>query len=253
MQIFKLSVTNIRTAVKECELKLYYNLTEPKPPKNVYLFMGIVFHSVIAEDLKFKAKNGNDMELGMINGIFRDTFEKEKVGIDFAKMPEFEAKARCQNYIKAYWEKRLQHLYPYLLNGQKPLIEHFLRFTAKFEEQQISITGKIDMLDRTGWVVDHKTSNRPENWEEEPQAYLYPLGLKNQGFKVEGFIFSTVDSQGNVDSHEIEFKQEKADALLQKAFEIQRAFSEDNILPTSNQRVCTYCQHKGICREWNSI
>lgn len=247
MNLPKLSCTQI-TMAKRCERKLYHVLTQPKPPKMATpLYIGSVFHEVLEQNFKHKVDTGRDFRLDQLNGIFNQTWDSMKWKADFSKMSELEAKSKCLNYVQTYWGKRCSFLYP----KDKESIEIFFGFNANMEDRKIRITGKIDLIDRSNTIIDHKTSSRAWSQEEanrEPQAYLYPLGMKANKRAVQGFQFSVVCG-GSVEIFPVQYNPGEASRLLAYAFDLQRNFETENLLATKSQRTCSWCEWNSICKQ----
>ncbi len=254
MKLEKLSPSKIKTG-KECELKLYYNETQPKSDiKNVYLTMGSIFHGVLEENFRYKVEHKEDMSWTKLNKEFELQWDIEKEKTNFEKIEEPTAKLRCKNYIRIYHVKRCPFLIPKNMN----CVEKFTKFkiTKKETNQVLWISVKIDLILLDGTIVDHKTSTKQWSQEEadkEIQGQIYPIAMRKEGLDVKGFQFSVV-SGAIVDVYPVVYKKEKALKILNDAFEIQKNFEEENLLPTKNKKwSCKYCEWKtkGVCREWN--
>lgn len=240
MKLEKISVTQIKKA-RDCEMSLFHTLTQPKPLKtNVWLFIGSCFHSVLEIYFKNKAKGKINTWVELVP-ILDQIFNQNKITADFSKIPETQAKHIVYNYLYEYYVQRCPVLFP----KDKDSIEIFMRFTAKQNDRQILITGKADLITKDLTCIDHK-SGHLRNPENEPQAYLYPIGLKSSGLKINGFQFSVVN-QKECKVFEVPFDQVKANQWLSYAFELKNNYP-DNLLV--NHRNCPKCEwNNGICRE----
>lgn len=246
-EVLQMSATDI-TMCNECEQKLMFKLTgAPKPRKNSYLVMGSVFHSVIEQDLRYKVKRGVNLKQDELEKIFTGEWEKAKVGADFTKVPEYNAKIKCQNFIRIYTLKMSPMLYP--LNNEN--IERFFRVYVNFGEKRLGITGKIDLIGRDMWITDHKTSSKAwtqEDANKEVQAYVYPWALKALGVNVLGFKFNVCHGVV-VTPFSVPYNQPETKKWLKRAFEIKDALENDNAFGAKQEWVCKWCDYEKGCEK----
>lgn len=248
-EVLQMSATDISTC-NECEFKFYYKLTkEIRFPKNVYLIMGSVFHAVIENDLRYKAEKGVNKKWQDLEKVFDKEWEKGKAGCDFSKskITEEQAKYKCKNYAQIYSIKMSPLLYPVGQEG----IEKFFRCYVHFSEKRLGITGKVDLIDKSFWITDHKTSSSEwtqQDADKEIQAQLYPWAIRNLGFDVQGFKFNVV-SKNTVNVFPVTYNQSKVKEILTRAFEIKRNLEEDNISRAKSEKVCKFCDYKNLCSE----
>jgi CRISPR/Cas system-associated exonuclease Cas4 (RecB family) len=244
----QMSATDIKNA-KVCEYKLYHKLTQRvKPPKNVYLIMGSIFHSVIEQDLRYKAGRGVNKKLEDLIAFFNGEWKKQTEGMkDFGKFTELQAKTKCLDYIKIYSIKMSPMLYPINLQG----IERFFRVYVSFGEKKLGISGKVDLIDRSLWITDHKTSSSAwsqSDADKEVQAQLYPYCIKSLGYDVQGFKFNVV-CDDTVNVFPVAYDQKKVKELLTDAFDIKKHIEEENMLRCKSEKVCKWCEYSGVCEE----
>jgi len=247
-EVLQMSATDISVGM-ECEWKLYHKYSQAlKPPKNVYLLMGSCFHYVVEQDLRYFIKRGNHYKWYDLEIIFKDVWEREKVGCKFTgKLTEEQGKVKCKNYIRLYSLQMLPLLYP--LNNE--CIEKFFRVFISFGGVRLGITGKVDMIGRDMWVTDHKTSSKgwtQKEADEALQAQIYPFCIKQIGHDVLGFKFNVV-SGAKVEVFPVEYNQSKVKKFLTSAFEIKRRIEEGNMLRSKYEKVCRWCDFNSICAE----
>lgn len=241
LKLEKISVTKIQMA-RRCPLQLYHTLTQPKPlKKNIYLFMGIVFHEVLEAYFHDKLM-GIDQGATYYTKLAYDLFEKGKDGVDFGKFEEMEAHSKVEQNLKAYFEQYAGSLYP----SRAQDIERFFRLEVRQGDRKLILTGKIDLIVKGGYVLDHKTGRQDKDWSDEAQAYLYPYGLKLQGESIQGFRFA-IANNGTVRVVDVPYREEKAIELLNFAFRIQKDFEEGVFL--ANIKECKFCDFKHTCKE----
>lgn len=221
---------------------LWNTLTQPKPlKKNVYLFMGILFHEALEAYFHDKLM-GVEQDITYYTKIAYNLFEKGKEGVDFGKFDEIEAHNKVEQNLVAYLEQYAGSLYP----ARAQDIERFFKLSVKQGDQKLTLTGKIDLVAKGGWVIDHKTGRQDKDWADEAQAYLYPYGLKLQGENIQGFKFA-IANNGTVRVVDVPYREEKALELLDFAFKIQKQFEEGDIL--ANIKECKFCDFKHTCTE----
>lgn len=247
-EVLQLSATDMKNA-GECEFKVYYKLLGArKPPKLIYLVMGSIFHSVVEQDLRFKAGRGINKKWDDLLAFFESEWKKETKGIDnFGKFTEDQAKAICLNYIKIYSVKMSPMLYP--LNNEA--IEKFFRVYITFGGVRLGITGKMDLIGKDMWVTDHKTSSSPwsqEQADKEIQAQIYPFCAKSLGYPVQGFKFNTV-TKDKVEVFPVAYDPKKVKEILTNAFSIKQRIEDDCMLKSRSSKVCNWCDYKDICKE----
>lgn len=243
MKLERIRTTEIGTALK-CEKQLYYRRTQPKPEKTpVYLFIGSVVHSVLEAHFRAKAEDGVGLRPDAQKRLFEAEFEKGAVSADFSKLSQDRAKAKAWGYVETYLRERGGVLIP----QNAETIELPLQFVVKRDDQELLITGKVDMVAKGGVIIDHKTG-RLLNPENEVQPYLYFTGLKANGYDVKGFQFNVVNDKG-VQVFDVPFNQGKADELINFALRLQTAWEEDNLLYATRDWVCNFCEFKSVCEK----
>jgi len=245
--ILQMSATDIMMA-KECEWKLVWKYTQPKiTTKSVYLMIGSCFHEVIEQDLRFFVKRGIHYGWNDIEKMFNAIWGREKQNTDFSRLAENKAHLKCENYIRIYFQKALPMIYPL---GQE-FIEKFFCVHITYGERKLGITGKVDVIDRSMWIIDHKTSSSDwtqEEAEKEAQAIIYPYCMKNEGYNILGFKFNVCHAVV-VTPFSIVYNQAKVKEWLTFAFDVKQRIEEGTQLRSKSERVCKYCDWNKICSE----
>lgn len=248
MEILKLSATQIITGI-ECEQKLYYLLTLPKPIKqNSYLYVGSMFHEVLATNFRFKVTEGRDLWWDELESIFEKTWNDQKWKADFSKVPEVNAKNNCLDYLRVYHKERCPVLVPRDLDS----IEKFLRFKVKKHGQELWVSMKMDLILNSNVIIDHKTSGSSKAWDEWKlkdagvQAQLYYAGSSANGIDCTGFSFNVVNHE-RVDVFDIPQDQTRLNWILGKALDMQRALRDNNLFTSKSKYTCRFCDHSTIC------
>lgn len=245
----QISATDLQKC-KNCEWYLYYKLTQPKITiKSPYLCIGSVFHSVVENDLRFFVKRGVHYKWFDIEIYFNAIWEKEKQNCDFTRLSEDKTKVKAKNYVQIYYQKAIQLLYP--LNQES--IEKFFCIPISYHERKLKISGKIDLIDKSMFIVDHKTSSSQwtqDDAEQEAQAIIYPYCFKMQGYDIQGFKFNVV-SGVNVVPFPILYNQTKVKEWLIFAFDVKERLETGNQLKSKLEKTCRWCDWflNGICKE----
>lgn len=247
MKLEKIRCTHIKKAMN-CEISLKYELTMPQPDKkSVYLIIGTVFHAVIEQYLKNKV-NGYLMTLTDRVKYFNQEWEKNRGNADFSKMSEDMARKSCLDYVQMYHNERLRYLNP--LNEQ--CIEISIKIKAIGQGRSILITGKADLIDKSMFLIDHKTSSREkkqEDYDNDPQAFIYPLGLIAQGYDIKGTQFS-IAGKKKCQAFTVPYDKNKTNEILNYCLRLQESMeNEDSLLRAKNIYVCRMCEWKEICTE----
>jgi len=246
-KVLQMSATDISMG-QECEWKLYFKYTKVlKPKKNIYLVMGSVFHSVIEQDLKYFVLQKKHKTYQDLKTYFESEWSRQIQNCDMRNLSEIEAKNKCLNYITNYYRDIIKLIYP--LNIEN--IERFFRTFITYQGQRLGITGKVDLIDKSLFIVDHKTSSRGWTQEEankEFQAQIYPYCLKSLGLDIRGFKFNVVNKQG-VNVFTINYDTAKVKDILIKAFDTKKHLEEGNMFRAKSQRICKFCEYNSICKE----
>ena len=250
--VLQLSATDIKTG-RECMHKLVFKFTGHKGPKNHYLAMGSAFHSVIEDYLVHKAKTGKAKPWNEVMAVFDGFWTKEAKGVVFGKISEQRAKCDCVEYIKTYYEQALPLMYPLFQARFRPKdsIEKFFSLKITYEGKVLGFSGKVDLIDKSMYCIDHKTAGSEwtqEQADEEIQAQIYPYVLKKLGLDIRGFKFMVV-SGGRVTPFEVAYSESKVADILKEAFDLKRNIEEGNLLRANNVRTCQWCEFKDKCTE----
>lgn len=244
-EVLRLSASDINQA-RQCEMKVYNKLTQPKKEKMASpLLVGSVFHEVIELNFKYKINHGSDMQLNVLNDTFNQIWNKMKSKGDFTNNQEIEAKSKAFRYVQVYWEKRCGMLIP----KDKKSIEFFGNFAIVQEGKRLKVAYKIDMLDKSNMIIDHKTSSQP--WTQEIadkniQAYIYPIALRANGIPAKQVQFNVV-CKDSVDAFVVQEDQNETQKIFQEAFKLKKSLEEGNML--SNFNKCKYCEWQDVCSE----
>jgi CRISPR/Cas system-associated exonuclease Cas4 (RecB family) len=246
-QVLQMSASDM-TEAKKCEYRLHYKFQKIiKPVKNIYLIMGSIFHSVTENNLKYNAKMGVDQSWVNLKVYFESEWKKQIQGItDFGKYSEQQAKNICLNYVKVYHIKMSPFLYP--LNPDS--IEKFFRVYVTYEGKRLGITGKIDMIGRDLYVIDHKTSSSQwsqQQADDEIQGQLYPFCTKKLGYDVKGFKFNVV-SGDSVIPYEVKYDIKKLKEILINAFAVKDRIENNAMLRSKSEKNCKWCEYNSVCK-----
>jgi CRISPR/Cas system-associated exonuclease Cas4 (RecB family) len=246
--VLQMSVTDIKSS-EECEWKLYHRMEGKfKPKKNIYLIIGSCFHSVVEQDMRYKAGRGVNKSWKDLEAFFEDEWKKSTKNItDFGKYTPEQSKQKCKNYIYIYSLKASPLIYP--LNNES--IEKFFRVYINYEGKRLGITGKCDIIDKSLTMIDHKTSS--SQWlqseaDKEIQAQVYPYLMKISGLEVKKFQFNVVCGN-DVKVYPVEYDTKKVKEILIQAFDIKRHIEEGNILRVKNPSVCKWCDFRSVCQK----
>ena len=235
------------TSSRECEYKLHYKYQKLiKPPKSIYLVQGSIFHSVIEQDLRYKVNHGKNKKWAEIQEMFASEWQNQTKDLkDFGKYSELEAKNKCLNYIRVYFAKMSPMLYP--LNHDS--IEKFFVVFVNFQGKRLGFTGKVDMIGKDLFVIDHKTASSPWNQskaDEEIQAQVYPYCLSKLGYEIRGFKFNVV-CKNDVTPYQVEYDTKKVKKILTDAFAVKDRIENNAMLRAKSDRVCRFCDFKSVC------
>jgi CRISPR/Cas system-associated exonuclease Cas4 (RecB family) len=245
--VAQLSATDIKMG-RECHWKLFHKFTQAiKLPKSIPLVVGSVFHAACEHYLKHKAKGGAGLEWQKLVGVFESEWQKGIVGLNFSKVNGPEAKAKAMAYFKPYFEQALPLLHP----AGSDFIEKFFNLKITNKGIVLGFTGKVDLVDKALWCIDHKTASQEwsqEDADQEIQAQLYPYCLQKLGIQVRGFKFMVV-SKGRVTPFEVAYDEQKVFKILREAFELKKNIEEGNLLRAKSGRACKYCDYNSVCKE----
>ena len=185
------------------------------------------------------------MDLNEFSALFSMEWERNKDSADYSKMPEPNARLACWEYLQVYYKERLKLLNP--LN--KEAIEIFLKFKIRNKDREMLITGKCDMIDKSGWLIDHKTSGREkkqEDYSNDPQAFIYPVGLIQMGYDIKGTQFS-IAGKKKCQAFNVPFDKVRANAILAECLRYQEDFENENFLRARYPHICRFCEWSSIC------
>lgn len=245
----KISVTTLQKA-KKCERWLYFTLTQPKLfVKTVPLLTGGLFHSVLERFFRAKGQ-GDTMEWKVVEQVLNEEFAQILPQCLTDAIDRIKIKENARKYLSTYIKARGGILSPLVKQNGDLVIEQFLRVKVRGgNEQELYITGKVDMITNSRWAVDHKTSARKlsQDWaDKEIQGYLYPYLLKKNGLPVKGFQFNIAGDDW-FDTFAVAYDEGRALEWVVYAFELQRAVAENNCMRAKSERFCKYCEFRQEC------
>lgn len=201
---------------------------------------GTAYHAVLEHALQYKIDTDKLISIEVL----------DKLAIKFAKQEELST-TDTKSVIQAsrFW-------YDEKYQNQDPIA---VEFNFDIVIKDIKLTGRIDQIDKDGWVLDHKFSS--DIWGEErsrygPQPIVYQWAAMQQleklfpNFKYKGFAYQIVKLYPNpmiqtikipmLSLYESEWWE---DQLIEIANSIK-----NGIFPANpKESNCKWCNHKKLC------
>ena len=252
-EVLQVSATDLKNA-RECQYRVVLKMEGHKAPKNHYLAMGSCLHAVIEDYLLHKAKTGGHKTWNEVLSVFERLWIKETQGVVFIKTTPQEAKIKCLGMIQTYYTKALPTMFPQkgACFRPKDSIERFFKIKITHNGVKLGFTGKCDLIDRSLWVVDHKSSSKPWSQSEaddEIQAQLYPFCLKQLGVDVQGFKFMVV-CKDTVTPFPVVYDEDRVSFILEEAFKLKDDIENNRLKMADNASVCKWCEfNDGTCEK----
>ena len=236
-----------------CPLKYYFDYIELKPTySNDKLILGSAFHETLEKFLNNQINKINTSEKELITifkTLFNDIVNKSEV-----------------NWIetKSYTIKKgiafIHFFYNEVAHKLKPLmVEKELSFIIP--ELNIEIKGVLDMIEEDFSISDFKTStakwsnSRVQYSKLQTIIYKY-LFEKNFESSVQNIKFKVFYSKNdkNIKYQDIVIKSEQDDInKMIKIIEFAAENIKDGNFYKNESYVCNFCDHRIICKNYNSV
>ena len=182
-QLRSISPTQLRT-YDTCPLQYRMRYVERVPTADSPAsLVGQAVHAALEQNFAVKRRSGHDLDLDEAAEVFDDVWAarlppgagSEQLAEDFDQ-----AYASGQEILELYLAEVAPGVVPHL-------IEH--RFRFQIPGVQVELVGTVDLIDRNGVVIDHKTSVRayPETYPDQDlqlQCYAIGYGVFRAGTRI---------------------------------------------------------------------
>ncbi len=153
----------------ECPAKFYFDSVEKiKVPNKIALAGGTAYHTALELNFTQKINSREDLPAEDVIECFSSAFDDEAAEVDKADF-DIEKPGQVKDawieVLKIYMKDTAYRIFPIAVER---------RLAAKFKDFKYGLTGKIDIKDEDGVIVDHKTTSKP--YKETPENYKLQVG-----------------------------------------------------------------------------
>jgi putative RecB family exonuclease len=216
------------------------------PPRSE-LTLGKSIHGTLEENYRQKIKTEIDLPLEYITDLFSDRWEKAVVDTIFE---EDEKPGRVKDdgiaLLKTYHTVVAPKVQP---------IEVERGFNLPIDDQNYTLKGYIDLIDRDNLIVDHKTtkrSMRQDMIDSDLQLTTYSLAYRELvGKKEKGLRFDVMvrTKEPKIQQIETYRRQEDIDRLMKLFRRVNKAIESGIFYPNENF-MCPSCGYRELCKKW---
>ncbi len=168
-----LSPTQLRTYAT-CPLQYRHRYIDRMPaPHAPATLVGVAVHSALEANFRHKKRYREDLPVSDAREVFEDAWEEAVPASEFQDEAENDfdqARAEGLELVDFYLREAAPRVIPHL-------IEHRFRFSVP--GLPVPVVGTVDLVDRQGVVIDHKTSRRPfdpDYLASDMQLMCYAIG-----------------------------------------------------------------------------
>ena len=182
-QLWTISPTQLRT-YDTCPLQYRMRYVERiRTTDSPASLVGQAVHAALERNFVVKRRGGRDLELEDAAEVFDDVWET-RLPPGVGSGPASEDFDRAYESGQAILELYLTEVAPSVIPH---LIEH--RFRFEIPGVQVQLVGTVDLIDRNGVVIDHKTSVQPypETYPDHDlqlQCYAIGYGVFRAGSRI---------------------------------------------------------------------
>lgn len=237
-----------------CQFKYYaIHILKYREPANQNLFFGTIFDDSLTYDYSHKIGVGKDLPKDVLTDYFRTRYESEKDKVenwedeDAAKLKEIGTKG-----IEIFYNE----IFP---NVQPKEVQPKLAMT--FKDTNFILSGRPDLIEVSGTIVDNKTSGRAKpqyEVDQSPQALIYSI-FKDGGTDIVREVrFDVLVKTKAPKPQQIktlitpEYRQSGLRFIANVIDNINSQLERKNFPPTAFHRGswdCGYCAVSDLCRK----
>ena len=181
-QLRSISPTQLRT-YDACPLQYRMRYVERVPTTDSPAsLVGQAVHAALERNFVTKRRSGRDLEAEEATEVFDEVWEE--------RLPPGVSGPASENFEQAYTSGQ-SILQLYLAEVAPSIIPHLIEHRFRFEIPgvQVQLVGTVDLIDRNGVVIDHKTSVQPypETYPDHDlqlQCYAIGYGVFRAGSRI---------------------------------------------------------------------
>ncbi len=217
------------------------------PPPTSEITLGKAIHSTLNANYRQKIKTGKDLPLQEMLDIFSDEWDRRAPATRFSP-DEAPSKIKDEGVrlIKTYQESCGFRIRPAAVEKA---------FAIKFERLDKPLIGYIDLIDKEGVIIDHKTTKR--SWQEEKVrsdlqltsyalAYRRMTGKKEKGLRYDVLVRTKTPKIQQLETERGSYDFKRLEKL---AYRINRAINSAIFYPNENY-TCKTCGYLNLCTKW---
>ena len=227
---------------QECPRQFFYTYIEGiRTEGSTAIRRGQAYHAVLEELLKYKLETGELL----------DPIKADKLAVKKAKAEKLTENEiyRVIDGVRFYYSE----LYP----KHKPVA---VEEPFEYVRGGVPFTGRIDLIDEEGWVIDHKFSY--DTWSEQrsrfgcqPMVYQW-AGIdvfeeRFKGWKFKGFQYNILRLYPSPKIQRITVPymgQDKSDWWESEVAIIAKGILSQHFPSTPGEKKCQWCSHKKLCQ-----
>ena len=182
-QLRSISPTQLRT-YDTCPLQYRMRYVERAPTRDSPAsLVGQAVHAALERNFIAKRRDGYDLDLEEAADVFDDVWD--------ARLPPGAASGPSADEFEEAYASGQSVLELYLTEVAPSVIPHLIEHRFRFDIPgvQVQLVGTVDLIDRNGVVIDHKTSWRayPESYPDQDlqlQCYAIGYGVFRAGSRI---------------------------------------------------------------------
>lgn len=225
-----------------CPKKFYFSTVLRIPlPINWHFMYGTAIHEAIGRYYQRKIA-GKKVNLDMLINDFEQSFKSE--GFITREHEEERKRSGIETLTKFYLEDESINLMPEKIED-----------SFEFFQDNLKINGRYDLVLKEGTkskICDFKTSlvsdqkDADARLKKSTQMMIYALAWQAKYGSVP--ITSLIFIESNIKS-EITFSEKNLEKTREMIMEVGEGIRSENFLPKSDQRQCSLCPYKDICKD----
>lgn len=216
------------------------------PPRSE-LTLGKSIHGTLEENYRQKIKTEIDLPLEYITDLFSDTWDKAVVDTIFDE-DEKPGKVKDDGIalLKSYHKIVAPKVQP---------VEVESEFNLPIEDEDYTLKGYIDLIDKNDLIIDHKTtkrSMRQDVIDSDLQLTAYSLayrkvtGEKEKGLRFDVMVRTKVPKIQQIPTTRSE---EDIRRFLKRLVYVNKAIESGIFYPNENF-MCSRCGYRALCKKW---
>lgn len=178
-----ISPTQLR-AYDTCPLQYRMRYVERVPTRDSPAsLVGQAVHSALEQNFVAKRRTGHDLDVDEAAEIFDEVWD--------ARLPPGAGSSRASEDLDRAYASGQSVLELYLVEVAPSVIPHLIEHRFRFEIPgvQVQLVGTVDLIDRNGVVIDHKTSVQPypdtyPDRDLQLQCYAIGYGVFRAGSRI---------------------------------------------------------------------